>query len=103
MKVQLGLHAYTKSHKIRRPGGKHFAMNGLGALAATEVLGADLALAVQSLGRWAPDDGRGAREVIHLDPVETQMVIELIDDSYNANPTSMEAALDVLAIPVHTV
>ncbi|MCH9748211.1 MAG: UDP-N-acetylmuramoyl-tripeptide--D-alanyl-D-alanine ligase [Alphaproteobacteria bacterium] len=78
--------------------GKHFAMNGLGALAATEVLGADLALAVQSLGRWAPDDGRGAREVIHLDPVETQMVIELIDDSYNANPTSMEAALDVLAI-----
>ena len=29
--------------------GKHFAMNGLGALAATEVLGADLALAVQSL------------------------------------------------------
>ena len=49
-------------------------------------------------GRWAPDDGRGAREVIHLDPVETQMVIELIDDSYNANPTSMEAALDVLAI-----
>lgn len=77
--------------------GKHFAMNGLGALAAAEALGADLALAAQSLGRWSPYQGRGAREVIHLDPVETDMTLELIDDSYNANPTSMEAALDVLA------
>lgn len=77
--------------------GKHFAMNGLGALAAAEALGADLALAAQSLGRWSPYQGRGAREVIHLDPVETHLTLELIDDSYNANPTSMEAALDVLA------
>lgn len=82
--------------KIRAVG-KHFAMNGLGALAAAEALGADLALAVQSLGRWSPYQGRGAREVIHLDPVETQLTLELIDDSYNANPTSMAAALDVLA------
>jgi UDP-N-acetylmuramoyl-tripeptide--D-alanyl-D-alanine ligase len=35
--------------------------------------------------------------VIHLDPVETHMSLELIDDSYNANPTSMSAALAVLA------
>lgn len=77
--------------------GRHFAMNGLGALAAAEALGADLALAVQSLGRWSPYRGRGAREVIHLDPVETHLTLELIDDSYNANPTSMEAAIDVLA------
>ncbi len=77
--------------------GKHFAMNGLGALAAAEALGADLALAAQSLGRWSPYQGRGAREVIALDAVDTQMTLELIDDSYNANPTSMEAALGVLA------
>ncbi|WP_420014068.1 UDP-N-acetylmuramoyl-tripeptide--D-alanyl-D-alanine ligase [Tateyamaria sp.] len=77
--------------------GKHYAMNGLGALAACEALGADLALAAQSLGRWSPYQGRGAREVIFLDPVETDMTLELIDDSYNANPTSMAAALDVLA------
>ena len=77
--------------------GKHFAMNGLGALAAAEALGADLALAAQSLGRWSPYQGRGAREVIVLDPVDTHMTLELIDDSYNANPTSMAAALDVLA------
>ena len=77
--------------------GRHYAMNGLGALAAAEALGADLALAAQSLGRWSPYQGRGAREVIHLDPVELHMTLELIDDSYNANPTSMAAALDVLA------
>lgn len=77
--------------------GKHYAMNGLGALAAVEALGADLALAAQSLGRWSPYEGRGAREVIVLDPVETHLTLELIDDSYNANPTSMGAALEVLA------
>ncbi|MEO0864545.1 MAG: UDP-N-acetylmuramoyl-tripeptide--D-alanyl-D-alanine ligase [Pseudomonadota bacterium] len=77
--------------------GRHYAMNGLGALAAAEALGADLALAAQSLGRWSPYQGRGAREVIYLDPVETHLTLELIDDSYNANPTSMAAALDVLA------
>ncbi|MEO0401346.1 MAG: UDP-N-acetylmuramoyl-tripeptide--D-alanyl-D-alanine ligase [Pseudomonadota bacterium] len=77
--------------------GKHYAMNGLGALAAAEALGADLALAAQSLGRWEPFEGRGARETLVLDPVETHMTLELIDDSYNANPTSMAAAFDVLA------
>jgi UDP-N-acetylmuramoyl-tripeptide--D-alanyl-D-alanine ligase len=77
--------------------GRHFAMNGLGALAACEALGADLALVAGSLGRWSPFEGRGAREVIVLDPVETHLTLELIDDSYNANPTSLAASLEVLA------
>ncbi|WP_339767660.1 UDP-N-acetylmuramoyl-tripeptide--D-alanyl-D-alanine ligase [uncultured Pseudosulfitobacter sp.] len=77
--------------------GQHFAMNGLGALATCAELGADLALAAQSLGRWTPFKGRGARETIYLDPVERDLTLELIDDSYNANPTSMAAALEVLA------
>lgn len=77
--------------------GKHYAMNGLGALAAVEALGGDLALAAQSLGRWSPYEGRGAREVICLDAVDTHLTLELIDDSYNANPTSLAAALEVLA------
>ena len=82
--------------KVGAPG-RHFAMNGLGALAALEALGADLAIAAQSLSHWTPYKGRGAREVIVLDPIDTDMTLELIDDSYNANPTSMAAALEVLA------
>lgn len=82
--------------KIASPG-RHFAMNGLGALAVVQALGADLALAAQSLGRWTPYKGRGQRETIVLDPVERHLTLDLIDDSYNANPTSMAAALDVLA------
>ncbi len=77
--------------------GRHFAMNGLGALAIVQAIGADLGQAVAALGHWTPYKGRGVREVIVLDPVETERRFSLIDDSYNANPTSMAAALEVLA------
>ncbi|THH39066.1 UDP-N-acetylmuramoyl-tripeptide--D-alanyl-D-alanine ligase [Aliishimia ponticola] len=82
--------------KLPTPG-RHFAMNAMGALASAEAVGADRALALQSLGRWSPYRGRGAREVIHLDPIEDHMTLQLIDESYNANPTSAAAALEVLA------
>ncbi|MEL7098582.1 MAG: UDP-N-acetylmuramoyl-tripeptide--D-alanyl-D-alanine ligase [Pseudomonadota bacterium] len=82
--------------KLNTPG-QHFAMNGLGALAACVELGADLALSASALGRWVPADGRGVRETIWLDPVDERLTLTLIDDSYNANPTSMAAALAVLA------
>ncbi|MDX2482235.1 MAG: UDP-N-acetylmuramoyl-tripeptide--D-alanyl-D-alanine ligase [Pseudodonghicola sp.] len=73
--------------------GRHFAMNGLGALAACAALGADPRRAADSLARWTPYQGRGARERIAL-PGGT---LTLLDDSYNANPASMAAALAVLA------
>lgn len=73
--------------------GTHFAMNALGALATCVEMGVDLDQAIAGLRRWSPVKGRGVREVIALPDGQ----IELLDDSYNANPTSMEAALDVLA------
>jgi UDP-N-acetylmuramoyl-tripeptide--D-alanyl-D-alanine ligase len=82
--------------KLATPG-RHFAMNGLGALAIVQAIGADLGRAVTALGRWVPFKGRGQREMIYLDPTETDGYLSLIDDSYNANPTSMAAALEVLA------
>ncbi len=77
--------------------GRHFALNALGVLAVCDALGADRAQALCGLAAWAPPAGRGARETITLDPVETQLKLTLLDDAYNANPTSMVAALDVLA------
>ena len=94
--VQASVNEKPLLFKLATPG-RHFAMNALGALAACEALGADLALAVISLGRWTPYKGRGARELVRLDPVVSEQHIDLIDDSYNANPASMSAALDVLA------
>ncbi|WP_298842348.1 UDP-N-acetylmuramoyl-tripeptide--D-alanyl-D-alanine ligase [uncultured Roseobacter sp.] len=83
-------------YKLSTPG-RHFAVNALGALAVMAALRLDMALAVGSLGRWTPYRGRGVRERIWLDPVDTRLTLDLIDDSYNANPTSMAAALEVLA------
>ncbi len=77
--------------------GQHFAMNGLGALAACAAVRADPALSALALGRWSPYQGRGVRETITLDPSMSHQRMTLLDDAYNANPTSMAAALEVLA------
>ncbi|AUH34119.1 UDP-N-acetylmuramoyl-tripeptide--D-alanyl-D-alanine ligase [Paracoccus tegillarcae] len=65
--------------------GEHFAMNAVGVLAALQKLGADLKASARGLGRWRPYQGRGA--------VEHVGGITLLDDSYNANPTSLAAGL----------
>ena len=54
-----------------------------------------LVIAATDLGRWAPPAGRGTRERITLDIVE-ETAFALIDDAFNANPSSMAAALEVL-------
>jgi UDP-N-acetylmuramoyl-tripeptide--D-alanyl-D-alanine ligase len=80
--------------KVMSPG-RHFAANGLAALAVAAALGLDPAIAAVDLARWQPPAGRGTRERILLDPVEN-LGFDLIDDAFNANPTSLAAALDVL-------
>jgi len=73
--------------------GDHFAMNGLAVLASSVAVGADRAQVISDLSNWTAPDGRGARHVISVQGGE----IELIDESYNANPSSMASALAVLA------
>ncbi|WP_138933581.1 UDP-N-acetylmuramoyl-tripeptide--D-alanyl-D-alanine ligase [Roseovarius arcticus] len=77
--------------------GRHFAMNGLGVLAAVHALGGDTGLAAPDLARWQPPAGRGTREVLELDSGDAEWTLDLIDDAFNANPASMAAALEVLA------
>lgn len=77
--------------------GRHFAMNGLGVLAVVKALDLDVALAANDMAEWKPPAGRGSREIVVLDAVETDQALTLIDDAFNASPTSLDAALDVLA------
>ena len=77
--------------------GRHFAMNAVGVLAAVQALGADPAQAARDIATWLPPSGRGQREKIVLDAAVEQGTLDLIDDAFNANPTSMAAAFEVLA------
>ena len=78
-------------YKLGMPG-RHMAMNSLAVLAAASLAGADLALAALSLSQIEPAAGRGARRALEVASGEAT----LIDESYNANPASMAAALNVL-------
>lgn len=77
--------------KVGAPG-KHLVLNALAVLAAVKLAGADLAKAALALGNLVPPVGRGRRTPLEL-PGGPGL---LIDESYNANPASMRAALEVL-------
>jgi UDP-N-acetylmuramoyl-tripeptide--D-alanyl-D-alanine ligase len=79
------------TYKLGMPG-RHMAMNSLGVLAAASLAGADLALASLALSQLVPAAGRGVRHALVVPGGE----VTLIDETYNANPASMAAALSVL-------
>ena len=72
--------------------GAHHAVNSLALLLAARALGADLMTAADALIEFTPPAGRGRRETLPLG----DGTITVIDESYNANPESMRAALDLL-------
>jgi UDP-N-acetylmuramoyl-tripeptide--D-alanyl-D-alanine ligase len=73
--------------------GEHWVLNSLAALAVVEALGADLSKAAATLADVKASPGRGARRRLAFG----SGTIELLDESYNANPASMRAMLAVLA------
>ena len=79
------------TYKLGAPG-KHLVMNSLAVLAAVKLAGADLALAALALADLTAAAGRGTRIALELPGGDAL----LIDESYNANPTSMRAALALL-------
>ena len=72
--------------------GAHWVTNALAVIAAVEAVGGDLAQAGLALAEMEGLAGRGARMTIPLEDGEAL----LIDESYNANPASMAATLQVL-------
>jgi UDP-N-acetylmuramyl pentapeptide synthase len=79
-------------YKLGLPG-EHMALNSLGVLAAAKLAGADLARAALALATAEPAKGRGVQQKL----VAGRGHILLIDESYNANPASVRAALSLLA------
>ena len=72
--------------------GAHMAENALGVLLAAHALGADLEACASALAGFSAQKGRGSRI-----PIATpDGAATLIDESYNANPASMRAALKLL-------
>jgi UDP-N-acetylmuramoyl-tripeptide--D-alanyl-D-alanine ligase len=89
--VQASILGTELTYKIGAPG-RHLVINSLAVLAAADLVGADLALAALALAEIVPVSGRGAPIAIEL-PGGSAL---LLDESYNANPASMDAALAVL-------
>lgn len=75
--------------------GVHNARNALAATAAALAAGVTLEVIRRGLEKFRPVSGRLVAKVARLAPLAGAMII---DDSYNANPDSMRAAIDVLAM-----
>jgi UDP-N-acetylmuramoyl-tripeptide--D-alanyl-D-alanine ligase len=72
-----------------RQSGAHWGLNTLAILLMLEALDVDLDTGLQALAEFAPLAGRGAELRLALPGGE----FDLIDESYNANPVSMAAAI----------
>jgi UDP-N-acetylmuramoyl-tripeptide--D-alanyl-D-alanine ligase len=79
------------SFEIGAPG-KHFALDSLAVLLAAHAAGADLREAAASLADFTAPKGRGRRIAL----VSSTGPFTIIDESYNANPASMRAAIELL-------
>ena len=73
--------------------GEHWVLNSIAALAAAEAMGADVGKAAVSMAEVTALPGRGARRRLRFG----SGTLELLDESYNANPASVRAMLAVLA------
>ena len=89
--VEANILGQPVTYKLGAPG-RHLVLNSLGVLAAVLLTGADLALAALALDSLKPATGRGARSTLRM-PGGSAL---LIDESYNANPASMAAAIALL-------
>lgn len=82
----------TREIKIGAPG-RHIAENAVAALGTCDLVGADLDQAIEALVGLRAVKGRGERHRLGIGEGH----LTLIDESYNANPASMRAAVALLA------
>jgi UDP-N-acetylmuramoyl-tripeptide--D-alanyl-D-alanine ligase len=90
--VIAGVGSQRFPYRVGAPG-EHYVRNSLAVLAALLALGADAMRALAALVQAAAPTGRGARSILDADGGR----VLLIDESYNANPASVRAALAAMA------
>ncbi len=77
--------------------GRHVVQNALAVLGAASLVAADVGKVAEALGSLEAEQGRGRRHRLR----HPGGAFTLIDESYNANPASMQAAMALLgATPV---
>ncbi|WP_331371632.1 UDP-N-acetylmuramoylalanyl-D-glutamyl-2,6-diaminopimelate--D-alanyl-D-alanine ligase [Sinorhizobium chiapasense] len=86
-----GIGGRTLEVAIGAPG-RHIAENALAVIAAARLAGADLDQVLASLATMRPEKGRGLQHRLKVGAGR----LTLIDESYNANPASMRAAISLL-------
>jgi UDP-N-acetylmuramoyl-tripeptide--D-alanyl-D-alanine ligase len=89
--VVMSLDGQRLAYRIGAPG-RHWVINSLAIVASAFALGADPALAAAALAGFEAPKGRGRRHILQ----RPGGPVTLIDESYNANPASMRAALALL-------
>jgi UDP-N-acetylmuramoyl-tripeptide--D-alanyl-D-alanine ligase len=89
--VRAEILGFDVAYRIGAPG-RHLIVNSLAALAVVAAARGDVALGAREFEDMEPPEGRGRR--YPLDVSRGQAMV--IDESYNANPASMRAALEVL-------
>jgi UDP-N-acetylmuramoyl-tripeptide--D-alanyl-D-alanine ligase len=91
MKVEADILGCRVHFHIGAPG-KHIATNALGALLAVAALDGDVLNAAAALSQFAALKGRGARFRVAVPGGH----VDVIDESYNANPASMAMTIAML-------
>ncbi len=81
-------------HCTLRIAGRHNVVNALAAIACALASGVSIDTIAEGLNAFEPVTGRSRASTVML---EGGHAVTLIDDTYNANPDSVRAAIDVLA------
>ncbi len=89
--IEADIMGRTLYYRLGAPGA-HLALNSLGALLAAMAAGAEADVCAAALAHYVPPQGRGGVQKIAVAGGE----ISLIDESYNASPPAVRAAIRVL-------
>ena len=92
-RVEARLHGRPLSFSLRQTG-SHWGLMSLASILLMEALDVSLDQAVEALEAFEPLEGRGAERQVQL----PGGAFTLIDESYNANPVSVAAALRTLGL-----